>query len=93
MDTVAGTEVLGVVLICTLSGELVGVRVDEASEVIEGPAVVVELAEVCLELFIEGLAVVVVVVAVVVSGEKGTNFRKNCLFLLVMVREPSMLTK
>ena len=80
---------LGVVLTFEPSGELgwVGVVVDEASEVIEGPAVAVEL------FFIEGLAVVVVLVAAVLSGEKGTNFRKNCLFLFVMVREPSMLTK
>ena len=80
------------VLIVELSGELVGVEVDGASD-IEGPAVVGEAAEVCLEVFVEGLAVVVVVCAGVVLGEKGTNFRKNCLFLLVMVREPSTLTK
>ena len=84
MDTVSGTEVLGVVLTCKLSGELVGVGV-----VIEGLSVVVGVTGVCLGLVIEGLAVV----ADVMSGEKGTNLRKNCLFLLVMVREPSMLTK
>ena len=80
------------VLIVELSGELVGVEVAEASD-IEGFAVDDEVAEVCLEVFIEDLAVVVVVCAGVVFGEKGTNFRKNCLFLLVMVREPSTLTK
>ena len=45
--------------------------------------------EACFGLVIEGLGVV----AVGFSGEKGTNLRKNCLFLLVMVQEPSMLTK
>ena len=45
--------------------------------------------EVCFGLVIEGLGVV----AVGLSGEKGTNLRKNCLFLLVMVREPSMLAR
>ena len=37
--------------------------------------------EVCFGLVIEGLGVV----AVGLSWEKGTNLRKNCLFLLVMV--------
>ena len=94
LDTVVGTEILGVVLTCKLSGELVGVGVDEVAGVcpelvIEGLVVVVGVAGVCLELAIEGLTVV----AVVISGEKGTYLRKNCQFLFLMEPAPSMLTK
>ena len=94
LGTVVGTGILGVVLTCKLSGELVGVEADGVAGVcpelvIEGLVLVVGVADVCLELSIEGLTVV----AVVISGEKGTYLRKNCLFLFVMVREPSMLTK
>ena len=48
----------------------------------------VGIARACLDLVIEGFGPG----TLGMSGVKGVNFRKNCLFLLVIVLEPSILT-